>query len=95
MISAFVVGFQVVHVRARAVHLFADGVSGAMDEVLAESLVLNVGAGGVIDFETVQDLAARDGGLDALDGAIAGVAHHFEDILRERWAAMRRNSRSR
>ncbi len=92
---ALVVRLQVVHVGAGAMHLFADRVTGAMDEVLAESPILNIGPGGVIDLEAVNDFATRDGGLDTLDGAIAGVAHYFENVLERGGRRWRRNSRSR
>ena len=72
---------QVVHVSARAMHLLADGVAGAMNEVIAEAAILNIGPGGIIDLKTVQDLAASDGALDTLDGAIASVTHYFENVL--------------
>ena len=76
-------------------HLFTDRVTRTMDEVLAESAILNIGSGGIIDLEAVKDLAKRDGGLDTLDGAIAGVANYFEDILERGGRSGCRNSRSK
>src|SRR5438552_1734661 len=47
---AVIVGFEIVHVRARSVHFFADRMPGAMHEVLAEAFTLDMGAGGIVDF---------------------------------------------
>ncbi len=57
--APLIVSFQIVHVGAGAMHLFTDGVAGAMDEVFAKSLVLYIGPGGVIDVEAVNDFAAQ------------------------------------
>ena len=54
---ALVVGLQVVHVRAGAVHFFANRMAGAMDEVFAEPLILDIASGGVIDIEAVNNFA--------------------------------------
>src|SRR5580698_5423443 len=78
---ALVVRFEVIHIGARAMHLFADGVAGTMDEIIPESLILNIGPGGVINLESVKNFAASDRSLHALDGAIAGIAHYLKDIL--------------
>src|SRR5208282_3046898 len=41
-----------------------------------------IGSGRVIDFEAVKKFAARDGGLNTLDGAVPGITDHFENVLK-------------
>src|SRR5262245_57457489 len=60
--APLVVRFEIVHVGAIAVDVLSDGVPGAMHEVLAEPARLNEAPRRVIDFETTQRLAGRDGG---------------------------------
>src|SRR5579863_136950 len=81
---ALVVRLKVIHISAGAVDLLADGVAGAMNEVITEAAILNIGSGGIIHFKTVQGLATLDSTLDTLDGAIASVTHHVENILESR-----------
>src|SRR5260370_34758873 len=79
--SALIVRFEIVHIRARAVHFFADGVPSAVDEILAESLFLDMFTGGVINLEALDGFIPADGCGHAFDRAVAGAAHHFEYIL--------------
>src|SRR5690349_20916864 len=78
--SALIVRLQVVHIRACAMNLFADGVPGAMHKILAESLLLDVASGGVIHIESMDHFVIADSRRHALDSSIASVAHNFEDI---------------
>ena len=52
--AAVVVRLVVVHVDAVAVHLVAEAVAGAMDELRAESGALDHVAGRAIDFEAAE-----------------------------------------
>src|SRR4051794_33405521 len=77
---AFVVDLEVIHVGAVAVNLGGDGVSSAMDEVLAVSGLVDDGARGVVDFPAFEFLVAANGGDHLLRSGIAGTGDDIEDL---------------
>src|SRR5918996_1032506 len=77
---AFVTGFIVVHVGAVAVHLFADGMPGTMDEVVAVAGLLNDVAGRLINLPAADGLACMHGVLDKGNGGIPGMLYDTKNI---------------
>src|SRR5258708_22175227 len=51
---AFVVGFEVVHIRAGAMNILADLMTGAMEKVVGITSVSNMRASRVVDLESQQ-----------------------------------------
>lgn len=78
--GAVVVGLVVVHIGAVAVDLLADGVAGAVEEVLVEGAFFEEAAAGIVDFEAVELPALTGGGLDAADGGVAGAGDGGKDV---------------
>ena len=74
-----VVVLEIVHVGAVAVHFHADGMAGAMGEILAEPGLLDDAASGIVHLVPAQRLAGRDGLLHERDAGVARVADRLED----------------
>src|ERR1022692_2021146 len=82
--AALVVGFQVVHIGAVAVHFLAYGVTGAMHEIVAVAAAGYVSARGVVHFVAAQLMAGRHCVLHPRDGGVARAAHdavHLEHFV--------------
>src|SRR6185369_3333294 len=78
--AAGVVGLQVVHVGALAVVRGADGVPGAVEEVLAVAGFLDHRARRVVDLEAA-DRLVRIAALHQLPGGVAGARDVGEDLV--------------
>ena len=52
--AAFVVRFEIIHVRARAMDIGRDGMPRSMDKALAKTSLANRFTRSIIDFETMQ-----------------------------------------
>ena len=84
--EAFVVGFEVVEMRAVAVEFGGDVVPGAVGELRAEAGGADHVAGGLVGLPAGDGLGrlAGDGGVSLLDngdGRVAGIADSGEDVL--------------
>ena len=74
-------GFEIIEVRAGAVHLVGDVVAGTMDEVFAEAGGANDGAGCIVGLEATDGAVGGEGLFDGGDGGVARVAYGFKDEL--------------
>src|ERR1700686_954980 len=85
---AVVLGFQVVHVGAVAMHVHADGVPRAVGEVLRVTGIVYELARCLVYFPTGNTPLAGEGFLDFLDPRIAPAGDDIEDLnLLFRWRA--------
>ena len=72
--------FEIIHVRAGAVNLCADGVARAVDETIRESLVSNVISSGIVYFEAADVTLRFHCTGDGFNSAISGVPNHLENL---------------
>ena len=78
---ADIVGFEVVHVGAGAVDVLGDGVSCAVDEVVAEAGGCDDFACGVVDFEAVEHDGLLSGRLCPVEGGVSCGCDDAEDVV--------------
>ncbi len=72
---------EVVHVGAIGMDVGADGMSGAMNKIIAVPGLLNVAAGSAVDFPPGDASAAVDGVEHRLHPGVARIAHNVENFL--------------
>src|SRR6266849_9376202 len=78
--APLIMRFEIVHVRAIAVHLLPDGVSRAMRKKVAVTLGHNVASRRVIHFKPAYQLSRSHGSLHALYRPVPRVTHNGEDL---------------
>src|SRR5262249_22323917 len=77
--TALVVGLEIVHIGAIAVHFLSDGVAGAMGEVLGEAGIADDAAAGVVHFEAAQAVSGRHAFFHPLYSGVPRAGDDFEN----------------
>ena len=72
--------FQIIHVRAVGVDFGADGMPGAMNEILLESCVLDVGTHRVVNLPSGSGLSRAHAIDDCFHSNVACLADYVEDF---------------